>query len=117
MLSAFWGDLPDHHTAPKKGCGSCSRSASTTGLTIRPTATAIVIAWALHHRKWMTAIALLEFRWRHRVAQAKWGGTAFLPASDPGNPMIEVRTPPSSSVEYAKLRDGAEPPKWRAQPA
>ena len=62
-----------------------------------------VIAWALHHRRWMTAIALASLAGAVAL-QVTVGGTAFLPASDSGNLMIEVRTPPSSSVEYARLK-------------
>jgi len=32
------------------------------------------------------------------------GGTSFLPASDSGNLMINVRTPSSSSIEYSRLK-------------
>ena len=102
MLSAFWGDPPDHHTAPKKGLGRFLQRFND-WFDHQADRYGHVIAWALHHRKWMTAIALLSFVGAI-VLQAKWGGTAFLPASDSGNLMIEVRTPPSSSVEYAKLK-------------
>ncbi len=102
MLSAFWGDPPDHHTAPKKGLGRVLQRFND-WFDHQADRYGHVIAWALHHRKWMTAIALLSFVGAI-VLQAKWGGTAFLPASDSGNLMIEVRTPPSSSVEYAKLK-------------
>jgi multidrug efflux pump subunit AcrB len=40
MLSAYWGDPPGHHTAPKKGIEKKPGNASTTGSTTRPTATA-----------------------------------------------------------------------------
>jgi hydrophobic/amphiphilic exporter-1 (mainly G- bacteria), HAE1 family len=36
--------------------------------------------------------------------QAMVGGSSFLPASDYGTLAIEVRTPPSSSLEYARLK-------------
>jgi HAE1 family hydrophobic/amphiphilic exporter-1 len=36
--------------------------------------------------------------------QAKFGGSSFLPASDAGILAVEVRTPPSSSLEYARLK-------------
>jgi multidrug efflux pump subunit AcrB len=41
MLSAYWGDPPDHHTAPKKGLSAKCWHVSTTGLTTRRTATAM----------------------------------------------------------------------------
>ncbi len=102
MLSAYWGDPADHHTAPKKGLSKVlarfndwfDRQADRYGH---------VIAWALHHRRWMGAIALLTFVGALAL-QAKFGGTSFLPTADSGNLMIEVRTPASSSVEYARLK-------------
>ena len=62
-----------------------------------------VIAWALHHRRWMGAIALASFVGA-LVLQAQFGGTSFLPTADSGNLMIEVRTPASSSIEYSRLK-------------
>jgi HAE1 family hydrophobic/amphiphilic exporter-1 len=62
-----------------------------------------VIAWALHHRKWMAAFAVLSL-----VAavglQVRFGGSSFLPVSDAGTLVIDVRTPSSSSLEYARLK-------------
>jgi multidrug efflux pump subunit AcrB len=51
----------------------------------------------------MGAIALVSLVAALAV-QVKWGGTSFLPASDSGNLMITVRTPASSSLEYARLK-------------
>jgi multidrug efflux pump subunit AcrB len=62
-----------------------------------------VIAWALHHRRWMGTIALVSLITALGL-QVKWGGTSFLPTADSGNLMIEVRTPASSSLEYARLK-------------
>jgi hydrophobic/amphiphilic exporter-1 (mainly G- bacteria), HAE1 family len=102
MLSAYWGDPPDHHLQPKRGLGAVLARFNV-WFDHQSDRYGNVIEWALHHRKWMTAIALLTF-----VAaiglQAKWGGTSFLPTADSGNLMIEVRTPASSSVEYARLK-------------
>ncbi|MBC7619360.1 MAG: efflux RND transporter permease subunit, partial [Candidatus Saccharibacteria bacterium] len=102
MLSAYWGDPADHHTAPKTGISKVlerfnnwfDRQADRYGN---------VIAWALHHRTWMGLIALFSLVGAIAL-QILFGGTSFLPASDSGNIMIEVRTPPSSSVEYARLK-------------
>lgn len=102
LLSAYWGDPVGHHSAPKTGIGALlarfnrwfDQQADRYGH---------VIAWALRHRRWMTAIAVLSLFAAIGV-QVKWGGTAFLPATDSGNLMIDVRTPPSSSVEYARLK-------------
>ena len=102
MLSAFWGDPPDHHTAPKKGLSRVLQRFNQ-WFDHQADRYGNVIAWALHHRKWMAVIAVGSL-FAAMGLQAKFGGTAFLPASDSGNIMIEVRTPPSSSVEYARLK-------------
>jgi len=102
MLSAYWGDPPDHHTAPKKGLGK-QLARFNDWFDHQADRYGNVIAWALHHRRWMAAIALGSLV-AALVLQVKFGGTSFLPASDSGNLMIEVRTPSSSSVEYARLK-------------
>src|SRR4029453_7901138 len=62
-----------------------------------------VIAWALHHRKWMTGISVgcLVLA---MVLQATVGGSSFLPKTDGGMVAIDVRTPSSASLEYARLK-------------
>jgi multidrug efflux pump subunit AcrB len=102
MLSAYWGDPPDHHTAAKTGL-SRHLQRFNDWFDHQADRYGNVIAWALHHRRWMTAIALASLVGAV-VLQVKVGGTAFLPTADSGNLMIEVRTPPSSSVEYARLK-------------
>lgn len=102
MLSAYWGDPADHHTAPKTGL-SLRLQHFNDWFDHQADRYGNVIAWALHHRKWMAAIAFFSFIGAIAL-QATLGGTSFLPASDSGNVMIEVRTPASSSVEYARLK-------------
>ncbi|MBK9571489.1 MAG: efflux RND transporter permease subunit [Rhodoferax sp.] len=102
MLSAYWGDPPDHHTAPKKGLGAVLARFNN-WFDHQSDRYGNVIAWALHHRRWMTVIALLSLIGAVGL-QVKWGGTSFLPTADSGNLMIEVRTPASSSIEYARLK-------------
>ena len=102
MLSAFWGDPPGHQHAPKKGFGKVldrfnhwfDHQADRYGN---------VIAWALHHRKWMAAIAVASFVGAIAL-HAAFGGSSFLPKSDHGTLMVEVRTPASSSVEYSRRK-------------
>ncbi len=102
MLSAFWGDPPDHHTAPRKGFEKVlvrfnewfDHQADRYGN---------VIAWALHHRRWMGVIAVATFVGAIGL-QAKFGGASFVPSSDWGTIAIDVRTPSSSSLEYARLK-------------
>lgn len=102
MLSAFWGDPPDHHTAPKKGLSKLLARFND-WFDHQSDRYGKVIAWALHHRRWMSAIAFISLVIALGL-QAKWGGTSFLPASDSGNLVIDVRTPASSSLEYARLK-------------
>jgi len=102
MLSAFWGDPPNHHDAPRKGLEKYfqrfnhwfDRQADRYGN---------VIEWALHHRRWMAVIAIASF-----VAaiglQMKFGGASFVPSSDFGTIMVDVRTPSSSSLEYSRMK-------------
>jgi hydrophobe/amphiphile efflux-1 (HAE1) family protein len=102
MLSAYWGDPPGHHHAPRRGIEKYlakfnvwfDRQANRYGH---------VIAWALHHRRWMAIIAVASFAGA-LVLHAKFGGSAFLPKLDAGQIAIEVRTPASSSVGYAKMK-------------
>jgi len=102
MLSAYWGDPADHHTAPKKGISKVLASFND-WFDHQSDRYGNLIAWALHHRRSMGAIALLSLVAALGV-QIKWGGTSFLPAADSGNLMITVRTPASSSLEYARLK-------------
>ena len=102
MLSAYWGDPPGHHLASKRGVSralqrfndwfdhQCERYGR-------------VIAWALHHRRWMAVFAAASLAGAIGL-QLKFGGSSFLPASDVGTLAIEVRTPSSSSLEYARLK-------------
>jgi multidrug efflux pump subunit AcrB len=102
MLSAYWGDPPGHHHAPRRGIEKYlakfnvwfDRQADRYGR---------VIAWALHHRRWMSIIAIASFAGAIALHHF-FGGSAFLPKMDAGQIAIEVRTPASSSVEYAKMK-------------
>src|SRR4029078_12802685 len=60
-----------------------------------------VIAWALHHRRWMALIAVAAL-FIALTLQATVGGSEFLPKSDYGTIAVEVRTPSSASLEYAR---------------
>jgi hydrophobe/amphiphile efflux-1 (HAE1) family protein len=102
MMSAFWGDPPDYHSSQKKGIGKVldkfnhwfDHQADRYGK---------VIAWALHHRRWMAVIALSTFV-AALFLQGKFGGSSFLPKVDFGTIAVEVRTPSSSSLDYTKLK-------------
>lgn len=102
MLSAYWGDPVGYREQEKHGLrlwlakfnGWFDHQSDRYGH---------VIAWALHHRRYMAGIAGLAFVGA-LVLQATVGGSSFLPASDVGVIAIDVRTPSSASLEYAKLK-------------
>jgi multidrug efflux pump subunit AcrB len=102
MLSAFWGDPPGYHHAPKKGI-SKALAKFNVWFDHQADRYGNVIAWALHHRKSMALIAVATFVGAIAL-HMKFGGSSFLPKSDQQNIAIDVRTPPSSSVEYARLK-------------
>ncbi|NRR31397.1 efflux RND transporter permease subunit [Oxalobacteraceae bacterium] len=102
MLSAFWGDPADHHTA-KKGWLGTKLDRFNAWFDHQSDRYSRLIAWALHHRRWMAMIALGTFVGALLV-QAKFGGTSFLPAADRSTIAVDVRTPSSSSIEYARLK-------------
>ncbi len=102
MLSAFWGDPPGHHLAEKRGISRVLQKFNH-WFDHQADRYGNVIAWALHHRKWMTLIAVLSFVGAI-VLQGFFGGTEFLPKSDYGTIAIDIRTPPSTSIDYARLK-------------
>ncbi len=102
MLSAYWGDPADHHTAPKKGI-SLKLARFNDWFDHQADRYGKVIGWALHHRRSMAMIALCTLVGALALQMFK-GGSSFLPMSDSGNLMITVRTPSSSSIEYARLK-------------
>ncbi|HVY80244.1 MAG TPA: efflux RND transporter permease subunit [Steroidobacteraceae bacterium] len=102
MLSAYWGDPPGYAHTERRGLGKVfkrfnewfDRQADRYGN---------VIAWALHHRKWMAVISLAAFVLA-LVMQFTVGGSNFLPKTDNGMVAIDVRTPSSASLEYSKVK-------------
>lgn len=102
MLSAYWGDPPGHHAAPKTGL-SLRLQRFNEWFDRQSDRYGRVIAWALHHRRWMAVLAGLSLIGALAL-QAKFGGSSFLPASDFGTIAIEVRTPASSNLAYAQLK-------------
>ena len=102
MLSAYWGDPPGHHQAPKTGV-SAVLARFNVWFDHQSDRYGRVIAWALHHRRWMVAFAVASLVGALAL-QATLGGSSFLPASDAGVLAIEVRTPSSSSLEYSRLK-------------
>lgn len=102
MLSAYWGDPPGYHEQPKKGFGKLLERFNHWFDGVA-NGYGHVIAWALHHRRWMAAFAVVSFVGAIAL-QAAVGGSSFLPQADAGFLAIEVRSPASSSLEYSKLK-------------
>jgi hydrophobic/amphiphilic exporter-1 (mainly G- bacteria), HAE1 family len=102
MLSAYWGDPPGYSKQEKKGVSRVLKRFND-WFDHQADRYGNVIAWALHHRRWMTAIAVVSFLGALAL-QATVGGSTFLPPSDYGTIAIDVRTPSSASLEYTKLK-------------
>ncbi len=102
MLSAFWGDPPGHHKAPARGLTRWLRRFNE-WFDHQADRYGRVIAWALHHRKWMALFAFLSLI-AALALHFRFGGSSFLPSADAGTIAVEVRTPASSSLEYAKMK-------------
>lgn len=102
MLSAYWGDPVDRHKQEKKGI-SLQLERFNNWFDHQAERYGNVIAWALHHRRWMAVIAMVSFVGAIAI-HVMYGGTSFLPASDNGTIMISIRTPSSSSLEYSRLK-------------
>jgi HAE1 family hydrophobic/amphiphilic exporter-1 len=102
MLSAYWGD-PPHRERATRGVGlwlanfnewfdhQCDRYTK-------------VINWALHHRKSIALIGVASFVLAILMIGFKLVGSGFLPQSDNDTIAIDVRTPSSTSLEYARLK-------------
>ena len=102
MLSAYWGDPVGYQQRPKKGL-SLWLSGFNKWFDHQADRYGNVIAWALHHRKWMAIIAGLSLVGA-LVLQFTVGGSSFLPKADGDSIAIEVRTPSSASLEYSRLK-------------
>ena len=102
MLSSRWSDPVDYQQKPRKGIGALlqrfnrwfDRQADRYGLVIR---------WALGHRRSMAILALLSLV-AALALQSTYGGTSFLPNSDNGRVVVEVRLPSGASLEYARVK-------------
>jgi HAE1 family hydrophobic/amphiphilic exporter-1 len=102
MLSAYWGDPPGHAQAPRRGIGRMLASFNT-WFDHQADRYGHVIAWALHHRVKMFLLAIASFIGAIALHMS-FGGSSFLPLSDAGVVVIDVRTPSSSSLNYRKLK-------------
>ncbi len=102
MLSAYWGDPVGFHEQPRTGIGRLLQRFNV-WFDHQADRYGRVIAWALHHRRWMAVFAVASLVGAVGL-HMKYGGSSFLPASDAGIVAIEVRTPASANLEYARLK-------------
>ncbi len=102
MLSAYWGDPPGEHLKPKKGI-SLKLQQFNAWFDHQADRYGNVIAWALHHRRWMSTFAVVSF-FAALFLQYQFGGSSFLPKSDGKTLAIDVRTPASSNLDYSRLK-------------
>ncbi len=102
MLSAYWGDPVDLHNAQRRGVGRVLQGFND-WFDAQADRYGRVIEWALHHRWYMGWAAFLSL-----VAaiflQGALGGSDFLPKSDSGTLAVDIRMPPSSSLDYARMK-------------
>ena len=102
MLSAYWGDPPGEHLKPKSGI-SLKLQQFNAWFDHQADRYGNVIAWALHHRRWMIAFAVVSFL-AGIFLQYQFGGSSFLPKSDGKTLAIDVRTPASSNLDYSRMK-------------
>ena len=102
MLSAYWGDPVGYQHQEKTGISKWLKKFNV-WFDHQADRYGNLISWALHHRKWMTAIAIVSFVGALAL-QFVFGSSTFLPPSDYGTIAIDVRTPSSASLEYTKLK-------------
>jgi HAE1 family hydrophobic/amphiphilic exporter-1 len=114
MLSAYWGDPVDLHNAPRSGLGRILQRFND-WFDHQAERYGRVIAWALHHRWRMGWAAFLSLVMAVAL-QGMFGGSDFLPKSDSGTLAVDIRMPPSSSLDYARLKVEAGTALARALP-
>jgi HAE1 family hydrophobic/amphiphilic exporter-1 len=102
MLSAYWGDPVDRAIRPRGRLGRWL-AAFNEWFDHQADRYGNVIVWALHHRRWMTVIAV-GCLGLAVLLQAEFVGSSFLPRSDAGMVAVDVRTPSSTSLEYSRLK-------------
>jgi HAE1 family hydrophobic/amphiphilic exporter-1 len=102
MLSAYWGDPVGYRERTKTGL-SLRLSTFNVWFDHQSNRYGNVIAWALHHRRYMAAIAGMSLVGALGLQYFK-GGTSFLPTADGDSIAIDVRTPSSASLEYSRLK-------------
>lgn len=107
MLSSIWPD-PDLHGAQKKGLLGKMHGGIEWLLTQTHVVYGRILAWALHHRKSVLALALGVFVGSFTLVPLI--GAEFAPEADLGEAQITIKTPVGSSLDYtlAKVRQAEE---------
>jgi HAE1 family hydrophobic/amphiphilic exporter-1 len=102
MLSAYW---PDPHLAPEERSW-LSRLLARFNAWFDRQAEGYkrVIGWALDHRLSMVALAVLSFAGALALPAAGVVGGGFFPDSDESEFLINIETPPGSSIDYTKVK-------------
>lgn len=101
MLSAYWGDTQETAHAERRGLGKVFQKFNV-WFDHQAERYRKVIAWALHHRLWMAMLSVLALVIALGLTMSGVVGSEFTPKSDYGTIAVEVRTPSSASLEYAR---------------
>ncbi len=102
MLSAYWHD-PDHDRNKKRtGVGAVLKRFNIwfDGLSVSYSK---LIRWALKHPWSMWLIAIVAFVGA-LVLQGTKGGFGFMPDTDNGAFIVQIRAPSEASIEYTRLK-------------
>lgn len=102
MMSAYWHD-PDHDkNKQRRGLGKVFARFNLwfDGQAERYSR---LIGWALKHRKSMWALAFSSFIGAIAL-QITMGGSGFMPETDDGGFIVQIRAPSESSLEYTRLK-------------
>ena len=102
MMSAYWHD-PDHDkNKQRRGLGKVFARFNLwfDGQAERYSR---LIGWALKHRKSMCALAFSSFVGAIAL-QITMGGSGFMPETDDGGFIVQIRAPSESSLEYTRLK-------------
>ncbi|RVU40891.1 efflux RND transporter permease subunit [Rheinheimera riviphila] len=102
MMSAYWHD-PDHDkTKQRRGLGKLFQRFNI-WFDHQAERYSRLIGWALKHRKSMWILAFGSF-FGAIALQSNYGGSGFMPETDNGGFIVNIRAPSESSLEYTKLK-------------
>ncbi len=102
MLSAYWGD--SHTGKPKHGPLGRQLERFNNWFDRQAQGYSRVIDWALHHRVSMWLLAFGSLFGALAMIATQSVGSSFLPQTDNGAIIIEVRAPSGSSLDYTRIK-------------